>query len=83
MIYKESELEQEVKPQFRRGKKITNYEESITMRIDTETLDEFKEIVGIPYQPKIRELMRDYIDRHKYTYAQEEKRRNKMLGKRA
>lgn len=83
MIYKESELEQEAKPQFRRGKKITNYEESITMRIDTETLDEFKEIVGIPYQPKIRELMRDYIDRHKYTYAQEEKRRNKMLGKRA
>ena len=83
MIYKESELQDEVKPQFRRGKKITNYEEVITMRIDTETLNEFKEIVGIPYQPKIRELMREFIDRNKYVYAQEQERRNKMLGRKA
>lgn len=81
MIYKESDLE--VKPQFARGKKITNYPEIITFRVDTETLNDFKKIVGYPYQPKLRELMRDYINRHKYTYAQEEKRRNKMLGRKS
>lgn len=83
MIYKESELNSEFKPQVKTRKKPTNYEEVITMRIDGETLEEFKQIVGIPYQPKIRELMRDYIDRCKYTYTQEEKRRNKMLGRKA
>ena len=81
MIYKEKNLES--KPQYRKGKKLTNYEEVITMRVDTKTLAEFKEIVGVPYQPKIRELMRDYINRHKYTYTQEQERRNKMLGKKA
>ena len=81
MIYKESELE--VKPQYRPRKKITNYGEVITIRIDTDTLEAFKEIVGVPYQPKIRELMRDYIDRYRYTYKQEEERRNKMLSRKS
>ncbi len=34
----------------------------ITMRIDKETLDAFKEVCGTHYQYKIRALMRQYIN---------------------
>lgn len=63
------------------GKKPVNYDSYISMRIDSKTLNEFKELVGEPYQPKIRDLIVQYINRCKYTYTKEEERRNKMLGK--
>lgn len=63
------------------GKKPINYDMSITFRIDRKTIDEFREIVGDPYQPKIRDLIVQYINRCKYTYAKEEERRNRMLGR--
>lgn len=81
MIYKEKDLVQG--NEKKKPRKIVNYDVTITIRVDTELLKEFKEIVGSPYQPRIRELMEEYVNRHKYTYAQEQERRNKMLGKKA
>ncbi len=61
------------------GKKPVNYDMAITMRIDKETLDEFRELVGEPYQPKIRDLIVQYINRVKYTYAKEEEKRKRVM----
>jgi hypothetical protein len=49
------------------------------MRIDKETLEEFRQIVGEPYQPKIRDLMIEYINKVKYTYAKEEEKRKRVM----
>lgn len=77
MILKNEDLVEESQPRVH-GKRPTNYDLTITMRIDSDTLDKFKELVGEPYQPKIRDLIVQYINRCKYTYAKEEERRNRV-----
>ena len=62
MILKNEDVIQE-RPE--RRKKPTNYDLTITMRIDKKTLDEFREIVGDPYQPTIRDLIIQHINKHK------------------
>lgn len=37
-------------------------DKQITLRIDSKTLEEFKEVCGKQYQYKIRALMRQYIN---------------------
>ena len=41
------------------------YNQTITMKFDEKTLEEFKSIVGKGYQIKIRELVQMYIDAYK------------------
>lgn len=65
-------------PEKVRAKKPINYDAYITMRVDRETLDEFRNIVGEPYQPVIRDLMVQYINRYKYTYTKEEERKKRI-----
>lgn len=53
----------------------------ITIRIDEQTLNEFKEACdGMSYQAKIKELMRDYIYKKQVIYKEEERINKKMLG---
>lgn len=79
MILKEKDIINQQYEEKKHSRKITNYDLAITMRIDKETLDEFRQIVGEPYQPKIRDLMIEYINRHKYTYAKEEEKRKRVM----
>ena len=37
-------------------------DKQITLRIDSKTLDEFREVCGNQYQYKIRALMRQYVN---------------------
>lgn len=54
-------------------------DKSITIRIDSELLDEFRKIVGDGYQSKIRDLMVEFVNKEKYLYKKEEEKKNKML----
>ena len=54
---------------------------NITIRIDEKTLNDFKAACGDEsYQSKIKELMRDFIDKVEYTYKEEERLNKRMLG---
>lgn len=44
-------------------------DKSITMRIETSLLNEFKAIVGNKYQAKIKQLMRKYVEEMKQEEA--------------
>lgn len=82
MILKNDNIEQ--KPKKAYGKRPINYDKTVTLRMKSETLEELKEICGeYSYQAQIRDLIVDYIRRHKFAYTQEQERRNKMLGKKA
>jgi uncharacterized protein (DUF4415 family) len=80
LIFRNEDLEETQERRY--GKKPTNYDATITFRIDSKTLEEFRKLVGDPYQPKIRDLIIQEINRHKYTYAKEEERRNRIKNTR-
>ena len=49
----------------------------VTLRMDEKTFDDFKEICqkeGVPYQTKMKDIMREYIDRVNSIYKAEEER---------
>jgi predicted DNA binding CopG/RHH family protein len=56
---------------------------NVTIRMDEKTFQAFKEVSareGIPYQTKIKDVMREYIDRVNRIYKDEEERNNKTKG---
>ena len=54
---------------------------NITIRIDEKTLNDFKAVCGDEsYQVKIKELMREFIDKKERIYKEEERINKRMLG---
>lgn len=54
-------------------------DKTITIRIDSELLEDFRKITGEGYQSKIRDLMVEFVNREKYVYKKEEEKKNRML----
>lgn len=56
---------------------------NITIRMDDKLLEDIKEISareGIPYQTKMKDILREYVDRVNRIYKEEQERNDKARG---
>ena len=53
---------------------------NLTMRIESDTLEEFKRLCGKNYQKKIRDIMKAYVNKYSSIEKKEQELRNKSLN---
>lgn len=53
---------------------------NLTMRIESDTLEEFKRLCGKNYQKKIRDIMKAYVNKYSGIEKKEQELRDKSLN---
>lgn len=53
---------------------------NLTMRIESDTLEEFKRLCGKNYQKKIRDIMKAYVNKYSSIEKKEQELRDKSLN---
>lgn len=53
---------------------------NLTMRIESNTLEEFKRLCGKNYQKKIRDIMKAYVNKYSSIEKKEQELRDKSLN---
>lgn len=53
---------------------------NLTMRIESDTLEEFKRLCGKNYQKKIRYIMKAYVNKYSSIEKKEQELRDKSLN---
>lgn len=53
---------------------------NLTMRIESDTLEEFKRLCGKNYQKRLRDIIKAYVEKYSSIEKKEQELRNKSLN---